>query len=361
MRRPPNSFSPFLAGITLALVVPAQAAVTVDIVHGAATVSRLGSESSLNPGDALGERDVVSVPVGSALKLRFGSSDSVELGGDTVIAIERLPDASRPTEGKTILSLDHGVVRVIRPGGDDLVLPFHLFLGDQRAALSEGDFYFEREPRLVQACAESGQLSLPPTEFLPLRVVSGQNCYHNAGGEGPPRVLQHDESFFTQARARIGLLNVPASAMTTVPSVNPATVAVPVSASTPVHAPASVAASGFGGAVLANTEPVPVASASSVPAVTEAVPAALPVEAAPGPTEWTVNLASFSQLEQANDEVQRLQAGGFPAAVESKEVGGVMHYRVQLRGFESADAARSQANEVAARFGYKDYFLIKTP
>jgi hypothetical protein len=358
MRQTLNSFRPYLAGITLALVFPAQAAVTVETVHGAATVSRLGAESALNPGDPVGERDVVSVASGGALRLRFVAGDSVELGGDTVIAIERLPDVARPTENKTILSLDHGLLRVIRPGGDDLVLPFHLFLGDQRAALSEGDFYFERAPRLVEACVDSGQLSLPPTEFLPMRVVSGQNCYHNAGGDGPPRILQRDQSYFSQARLHLGLTAaapVVASAPPTASSIPPAP------GSTIARGGVQPPAVSASGAMVASVEPVPINNESnSSPASETAVPAPA-AEPAPATTDWTVNLASFSQIEQANEEVQRLQAAGYPAAVESKEVAGVMHYRVQLRSFVTADAARSAANEVASRFGYKDYFLIRTP
>lgn len=355
MRRPPNSFRTIISGITLALVFPAQAAVTVDTLHGTASVSHLGAETPLNPGDSLGERDVISVASGSALRLHFAAGDSIELGGDTVIAIERLPDATRPTENKTILSLDHGLLRVVRQGGDDLVLPFHLFLGDQRAALSEGDFYFERAPRFVEACVDSGQLSLPPTEFLSLRVVSGQNCYHNAGGDGPPRVLQRDQSYFTQARLHIGLASAPVTAS-----------APPASSSAP-PAPGSTIARGVSqtptivasSAMVASTEAMPINNEPAATPVSEpAVPA--PVAAEPAPTDWTVNLASFSQIEQANEEVQRLQAAGYPAAVEAKEVAGVLHYRVQLRSFVTADAARSSANEVASRFGYKDYFLIRT-
>lgn len=357
MRRPPNSFRPLVAGITLALALPAQAAVTVETVRGTASVSHLGAESPLNPGDPLNERDVISVAPGAALRLRFAAGDSVELGGDTVIAIERLPDATRPTENKTILSLDHGLMRVVRPGGDDLVLPFHLYLGDQRAALSEGDFYFERAPRFVEACVDSGQLSLPPTEFLPLRVVSGQNCYHNAGGDGPPRILQRDQSYFGQARTHIGLANV-APVPAPVPPAPGSTPAAPGSAiARSVSPPPAVSANG---ALVASAEQVPPGNESNAAAVAEPSPAQ-PAEPSAATLDWTVNLASFSQVEQANEEVQRLQAAGYPAAVESKEVGGVMHYRVQLRNFVSADAARSTANEVASRFGYKDYFLIRTP
>ncbi len=344
MRRPPNSFRSYLAGLTLALVLPAQAAVTVETLRGSASVSRLGTESPLSPGDPIGERDVVSAQPGAALRLRFSAGDSVELGPDTVIAIERLPDASRPTENKTILSLDHGDLHVVRPGGDDLVLPFYLFLGDQRAALSEGDFYFERAPRLVEACAESGQLSLPPTEFLSLRVISGQNCYHNAGGDGPPRILQRDTAYFAQVRARIGLTNATAASASA-----PSFIAAPP-ASNPVRAASQAPLVTANGTVVASMAPVPIGSES-------APTAEVPVSSA----EWAVNLASFTQVEQANEEVQRLQAAGYTTAVEAKEVSGVMRYRVQLRGFKSADVARSAASEVAARFGYKDYFLIRMP
>jgi cell division septation protein DedD len=83
--------------------------------------------------------------------------------------------------------------------------------------------------------------------------------------------------------------------------------------------------------------------------------------AAPDAVEWVINLASFTTVEQVQGEVQKLQGAGYPAVSEPREVGGIMRYRLQLHGYPTVEAARAVADEVAAKFGYRDYYLFKTP
>jgi DedD protein len=93
--------------------------------------------------------------------------------------------------------------------------------------------------------------------------------------------------------------------------------------------------------------PAPVARVSSPEPVRAPAAEAAPVTA-PAGGEWTVQLGSFSELANANQQARRVSEFGYTARVsEFRSSGGIM-YRVRVGGFESRELAEVAASSLSA-------------
>ena len=111
--------------------------------------------------------------------------------------------------------------------------------------------------------------------------------------------------------------------------------------------------------------PIPAPAPVPVPAAKPAVVAA-PVPAAPaapagGELGWVVNVASYPESEAAARQVQQLKTAGFTASVLPVQVKGQAWYRVQVRGFASAEAARAKATELQDKLGFRNLWVVRQP
>jgi len=333
----------------------AQAAgvLTVDNVSGQASVDRLGTRSELKPGDVLSERDVIHVADGGTVALDFSGHGFIELGAGAEVGVEKLPFASYADDLKTIFSLSRGYLRVVWKlpplAGSDW--PLYVYFGSQHAALIPGEYFFDSRPGAARACVVAGRLSVLPNAGTQLQKLRPSACYRFVAGLAPERAARDPAAWIAVRRS----FDIDA----------------------PTSPEAMLAANDSGGeGVTTEGEPMPPppppkpATRPAVPAPapplppSAATPAAAPAAAAaappPGNGEWGVNVASYPAGDAAQRQAQQLQAAGFAAAVQQAQVKGQTWYRVQLRGYASAEAARAAAAELQARFAYQGLWVTRT-
>ena len=342
--------------------VQAAGVLTVDNVSGQASVDRLGARAELKAGDVLSERDVVHVADGGSLALNFSGHGFLELGSGAELGVEKLPFASYADDLKTIFSLSRGYLRVVwkLPPMSGSDWPLYVYFGSQHAALIPGEYFFDSRPGAARACVVAGRLSVLPNAGTQLQKLHPSACYRFVAGLQPERAPRDQAAWIavrhtfnidapTSPEAMLAANDSGSDGLTTQgePIVPPPPRAPP--APRPA-APASQAA----GSLPAATPPAAVAAPAAPP------PAAPPPAALPGNGDWGVNIASYPVADAAQKQAQQLHAAGFAASVQQAQVKGQTWYRVQLRGYASADAARAASAELQARFGYQGLWVNKT-
>ena len=341
---------------------------TVDNVSGTVGVDRLGAASELKRGDQLSERDVVHVGASGSLTLDFAGHGFIEAGPGAEIGIEKLPFATYADDLKTIFSVTHGYFRVVwklPPQGGDW--PLFVYFGSQHAALIPGEYFFDSQSGVARACVAAGRLSVLPNAGSELQKLRPSACYRFVAGLPPERV-PHEASAWIAVRHSFDI-DAPTSpeamlaANDTVgdepgPDLPGVTVATPEVSTPRMPSPPPAAAKPATPAALA---PKPLPAAVSPPPAAVAAPA-VPAPSLPpgGSGEWGVNVASYPSTVDADKHAQQLRAAGYAATVQQAQVKGQNWYRVQLRGYPSADAARAVAGELQARFAYQGLWVSKT-
>ncbi len=332
---------------------------TVDSVAGEASVDRLGTHISLKAGDQLNERDVVRVGAGGSLTLDFSGHGFVEVGPGAEFGIEKMPFASYADDLKTIFSLTRGYLRVVwklSPLAGRW--PLYVYFGSQHAALIPGEYFFDNQSGVARACVAAGHLSVLPNAGTELQKLRPSACYRFVAGLPPERVA-HDASAWIAVRRSFDI-DAPTSPEAML-AANDAGSDDPVADPVPAPTPRPAAAA---------PKPPPAASVKSAgPGLAtpkaDALAAAPPAAAAPGlppggSGEWGVNVASYPTLEDANKHMQQLRGAGYAATVQQALVKDHTWFRVQLKGYPSADAARAAAGELQARFAYQGLWVNKT-
>ena len=339
----------------------------VDSVTGQASLDRLGTQTGLKAGDQLSERDVVHVAAGGSLTLDFSGHGFIELGPGAEIGIEKMPFASYADDLQTIFSLTHGYLRVVwklppLAGG----WPLFVYFGSQHAALIPGEYFFDNQSGVARACVAAGRLSVLPNAGTQLQKLRPSACYRFVAGLPPERV-PHDAGAWIAVRRSFDI-DAPTSpeAMLAANDAGsddpgpdqPASQAVQLPRPS---APAAPAPSKPAQALQGQAKPATAALPAPIPPVdAAAAPIAAPSLPPGGSGEWGVNVASYPTTEDADKHAQQLRAAGYAATVQQALVKDHTWFRVQLRGYASADAARAVAAELQARFAYQGLWVSKT-
>lgn len=340
-----------------AVAAGAQAAgvLTVDSLAGQASVDRLGNRIPLKPGDGLSERDVVHVGDGGNLSLNFSGHGFIELGPGAELGVEKLPFASYADELKTIFSLTRGYLRVVWKLPPQAVdWPLYVYFGAQHAALVPGEYFFDSRPGAARACVVAGHLAVLPNAGTQLQKLHPSACYRFVAGLPPERAVRDPSAWIAVRHGyNIDAPTSPEAMLAASDSGDdePAAPAAPPPQAKPLPRPTILALS-------------PAAPAQPASAATPAPPPAAPAApAAPQPVpdgQWGVNIASYPAPEVAQKHAQQLRAAGYLAAVQQAQVKGQSWFRVQVRGYASADAARAVAAELQARFAYQGLWVTRT-
>jgi len=74
---------------------------------------------------------------------------------------------------------------------------------------------------------------------------------------------------------------------------------------------------------------------------------------------WAVNLASVQQNSTAIKMVDLLNAQGYAAQIQQKEISDNLWSRIQIRGFKSSESARYFADKINGRFGIAGPWILK--
>ncbi len=359
----PLQFAALLLGVA-ATAARAGDVLVVDSVSGQASLDRLGTQTGLKAGDQLSERDVIHVAAGGSLTLDFSGHGFIELGPSTEVGIEKMPFASYADDLKTIFSLTHGYLRVVwklppLAGG----WPLFVYFGSQHAALIPGEYFFDNQSGVARACVAAGRLSVLPNAGTELQKLRPSACYRFVAGLPPERV-PHEASAWIAVRRSFDI-DAPTSpeamlAANDAGSDDPGTD--PLLAQAPPPVTRAVPSKPLP-SVLVQAKPAAAALSVPIPPAGAASPSlpATAVSLPPGASgEWGVNVASYPTVEDANQHAQQLRAAGYAASVQQALVKEHTWFRVQLRGYPTADAARAVAGELQAHFAYQGLWVSKT-
>jgi hypothetical protein len=359
----------------------------VEGLSGTVSLDRLGQRQVLKVGDPLGERDVVRVGEGSSLSLNFADHGFVELGPGAELGIEKLPFASYADDLKAIFSLRRGYLRVVWKLPQAVTSwPLFIYFGSEHASLAPGEYFFDSRPGAARACVAAGHLSVLPNAGTEVQKLEPSACYRFVAGL-PPERNPRDINSWISVRHSFSLDAPSSPEAVLAESDTAASLAKPTPAPTPAQAAAPAPAAPAPTAptappvpaprmppVATAAPPLPAAKPGVLPANPPAVPppmtapppqaaapAATPAapQAAAGAGEWGVNIASYPSGDDAEKQAQQLRAAGYAASVQPAQVKGQTWYRVQLKGYNSADAARATAAELQTRYGYPGLWVTR--
>jgi hypothetical protein len=363
----------------------------VETVAGTATVEHLGVTRKLQPGDRLNERDVIHTGADGRLSLRFARLGFFEVGPNAEIGVEKLPFASYAADLKSIFSLSHGYLRVVwkhLPTGTSW--PLYVYFGGQRAGLGAGEYFFDQTESGTRVCVAAGQIAVVPVTGEAVETLRPPSCTRLFTGVTPDSQTRDPEDWIAVRRefSIDATARSPDTTASRAPAIGPppppsptVAAAAPVAADSPPPdlVPAASSSRGVDAASVnprrRSTTPAAAAAENAVPsplampvaapptvaagAVSPAPPPAVP--ASPGEAGWTVNVASYADNDAATRQLQQLRAAGYGASVQPVEIKGRTWYRVQLRGFATADAARAKAGELQTKLGYANLWVIRQP
>lgn len=402
----------------LAAIAPARAeqqadsVLGVESISGTASVEHLGARRSLQAGDRLNERDVIRTGPDGRLSLRFARLGFFELGPNSEIGVEKLPFASYAADLKSIFSLSRGYLRIVwKHLPTSASWPLYIYFGGQRAGLGAGEYFFDQRETATRVCVAAGQIAVVPVTGEAVETLRPPSCSRLFAGAAPESLPRDPEDWIAVRRdfsidassrsdevAAAPAAAEPAPAPRPTPTPTPAPVSAPVQAvgapppaaapapavaggeprkrvadaappaavpaprrSTTPAAVASAAASPETGSVATPPAPAPAPVPAAKPAVVAAPAPAAPAAPAGGELGWVVNVASYPESEAAARQVQQLKTAGFTASVLPVQVKGQAWYRVQVRGFASAEAARAKATELQDKLGFRNLWVVRQP
>jgi len=378
----------------LPFAATAEPIMVVQAMAGGADLYRMGAHLPLTIGEALGERDLIKVGLGGHVRLKLLGQDVFDIGPQTELGLEKLPSSTNADDQKTIISISRGVIRVARVAGTTNV-PVHIYFGGLRASVLEGAIYIEIQQQSQRICVESGRAVVIPISDPPMTMPSPL-CYATHAGQAAA-FKSGDAALWSSLKSSLGPAPVAETGYPTAvvesaapvasapePAVVPPTTAVPdariapaasppvaASSSAPNPAPTTIqqaapASIPERAPATASSPAMSVAGAASAPSTTPALQTSAPASSgAPAPSPipspaqgWTISLASVPDAIAAEREMQKLRAAGYAAVAPAVTVNGRTWYRVQLQGFSSADDARAKADEIKAKLGYANAWLI---
>lgn len=344
---------------------------TVEALSGKAIIEREGEKSALKVGDVLAERDRLTLADGATLALRLGRHGRMELGGGAQLVTEKLPFASYAADLRSVLNLQNGYLRVVwKHPSTSANWPLYVALGDYRASLASGEYFFENARGSQAVCNAEGQVGLSSSGSVETRTLEPDACYRLGRGPLQPIARQPEDWVPVRLAYALGNLADPREAATTVaaapevppqqqpPARTPRPIirTAPVEDSSPMAAPKSIAPPPA--EVVALPPPAPVEPPVVRPPPPEPVAVAAPAVAS---GTWILNVVSFPEKAKAEQQQQRLRDNGYSAVITSAEVKRATWYRVQLPGMTSVEQAKAVASELETRLGYKGAWVIRVP
>ncbi len=383
----------------------------LDEIQGKAEIKRGNKSQAAASGQALQADDVLTLSRDARVALRLGRHGLLELGPNSEIQVMRVPFATYADDLRTVVRLQQGYLRVIwKQPPLDINWPLFVYLDGDSAALTTGEYFFQRSGERRVFCSAEGQAAIVGSGRSEPTMLEADNCWNvaspGAGAPAVPGAMQPVDMdawiAVRQTRALGALAQAPAAPAPT--ATTPA-----VSASPKPSAPAAVVAEAPRTSPAATTASSSVAvdatksqtpAAASVPAPAEPKldpsprpsPVTLPppsaqvaivepprpavvrpqVEApretpgkpsapAPRPTAggaWTLNIASFPDRASADQELRKVIKAGFPGSVAAADVKGKTWYRVQVQGLASRDEASDMATQLKSA-GYPQTWVIR--
>ena len=348
-----------IAVVALALLAPSVAlsqVLSVESIRGSAELQFADEATQpLSSGQYLYTGNRIKSPSNGHVRLAFARYGFIDIGPDSELVVERIPHASFATDLRSVFRLRRGYMRVVwKHPQISTFWPIFVYVGNQRASLTSGEFFVENRNGRHLACVAAGQLALTDSTTEAPQTLHPQACYRLYQGMPSQRVLR-DQDDWVAIRERFDIGDLPGAELAAAepPPARPAPRRAEAAAPSAAAAVTSTAADEF------ITDQARTSSPAVAPAASGSKPSEAPAAAAAPGGPWAVAIASFRSVRPATDLAAKLQAAGFPARVVPVTVKGNPWSRVILAGFDSAGAAKAAGGEVEAEMGLKGAWVLR--
>lgn len=166
--------------------MPPRAMLRVDDVQGTVEHWRADQRQRLTPGMSLQTDDIVHVDDRGGASLQLGRHGRLELGAGSELMVERIPFAGYADDLRTVLRLRSGYLRVVwKQPSLDIQWPLFVYLGDDRANLLSGEYFFQVAAGISAVCVAEGGAALAGGSRDGDQALEPGRCYALVAGLSP--------------------------------------------------------------------------------------------------------------------------------------------------------------------------------
>lgn len=332
----------------------------LDQSSGVAAVQRNGKRLALNPEDAVQEQDRIVTDRTGRMKLNLARHGFIEVGANSEVGIERLPFATFARDLKSIFSVSKGYFRVVWKHPQlSTHWPLFVTLAGHRIGLTSGEYFFSNTGSEQRACVAAGQMDVQTagSTEAETETIKPPACVRFVANTTPQLIARNPDDWIAVRRGYD--IDATTTSMLAAVVAAPARPPSPAPARAPIIAAASSTAAPAAPVIArAPVASAPKASPKAAAASQPKLPIAAVVSTATG-GDWALNIASYTEVAAAEQEVARLRGAGYEASSQSALVNGRNWYRVQLRGFADQAAARAAALKLKTELGLQNIWVLK--
>ena len=300
---------------------------TVESLTGQVQLERNGNARELLGNEVLRTGDRLLTAPDAQLRLGFARYGFVDVGPDSDLRVERIPHAAFATDLRSVFRLHAGYARLVwKHPQISTSWPIFVYVDAQRASVTAGEYFFEHRSGRQIACVAAGQMAVTHGDNAVPMTLHPQACYRLYAGLQPQRILR-ESGDWVAIRGKFGIGELPLMAEA-------------------------------GAAEAAPPVPVPVPKPVSPPAVEAAEPAAANRPGA-GSGPWALSIASFRELDAAQQLMRRMAAAGFSAERVPVTVKGKPWHRVMVLGFDSVAEAKAGAADIEAKLQLSGAWVLR--
>lgn len=323
----------------------------VDTVVGVASIPRRGGPVGLQKGYLIFGGETVNVRDKARLGLILGKYGTLEMGPGALVA-EKLPASSSSANLDTRLQLQSGHLHLLWGQPDGVKdWPLTLRFGAWSARIRNGEYFFQLSDSELAVCNAGGEIEVASDAGDSVLAVTEGTCLQLQ--PGPPNAVSIPAERWNEVRRDQDVDVVMAGAAA-------APVIATKVAGEPVEEEVEIVKSAD---ALLDAEPTAAGPEEfdPAPAVRSnvAVIYSQPDAATELTSEWLVNVISVPDAALAERHVKTLVAAGFAASVRAETVHGQSSYRVVVPGIRDGAAASGIAQQLQARFGFRDAWALE--
>lgn len=349
-----------LPALALALLLPGallaqRPLLTVDAVQGQAWVYAAdGQRTRLTANDEIDEGSRVVTDAESRVNMRLSRHGRMDLGPSSELDVQSLPFSSYATRLRTELKLLRGKLRVVwKHPQISTTWPIYIGIDTLRASLGSGEYFFEREGPLYEACVAAGQIALDRPDAPSVETLKPVACYSLARKPALRQERVADDWVARRRQVRAGLPVLasagPRRGATTSGDYvedyrrrfigDAGDDSYAQERGRPFRSPDAVEVS----------PPLPEPEAD-LPQVVSVDPAAPGTAVLPeGTGKWALVVGSFRSQAAAQPLSDKLQALGYPSDVQQATVRDTVWFRVRVSGYETVARANRASSDMAER------------
>lgn len=345
-----------LLGVLLpGLALAQRPLLTVDAVQGQAWVYTAdGQRQRLAANDEVDEGSRVVTDAESRVNMRLSRHGRMDLGPSSELEVESLPFSSYATRLRTELQLARGKLRVVwKHPQISTTWPIYIGIDTLRASLGSGEYFFERDGSLYEACVAAGQIALDRPDAAAVETLKPIACYSLAR---KPALRQERVADDWMARRRQVRAGLPALA-----NAGPRRGATSSGNYLDDYRRAFVdddnTMSEQRGRPFREAEPVAVEPVNPEyiepePVVVASEPSVVGDAVLPeGDGQWALIVGSFPSTGEAAPLLTKLRGLGYPVDTQAAEVRGRTWYRVRVPGYDTVARANRASADIADRGG----------